>query len=294
MIAQTDFIKKIKDFGLNSYEAKIWTALLSRGISSAGELSEISNVPRSRTYDVLESLEKKGFIMMKLGKPIKYMAIPPSEVIERVKKKVREESSRQEKVIEELKGSQILAELTTLHTQGIDIIEPNELAGLLKNRDNLYNHLDLMMRNATQSIYIITSEDGLLRKFDSMKKTFKKASDKGVKIKVIAPMNKDSEKVLAELRNFAESLRTQIKSGIVAVGTEADEKASIVVMVTKDLTSMFDAREIIKDVVVLVDGRGGGRADMAQAGGKRPEGLKEALNKVVDVVGAMAKGRKVS
>ena len=46
MIVQQELIKKIKDFGLNSYEAKIWTALLSRGISTAGELSDISNVPK--------------------------------------------------------------------------------------------------------------------------------------------------------------------------------------------------------------------------------------------------------
>ena len=60
-----------KHFRLNIYEAKIWTALLSRGIASAGELADISGVPRSRCYDVLESLEKKGFIIMKIGKPIK-------------------------------------------------------------------------------------------------------------------------------------------------------------------------------------------------------------------------------
>ncbi len=50
------FLTKLKEFGLNSYEAKIWGALLSRGVSSAGELSDISNVPRSIAYDVLESL----------------------------------------------------------------------------------------------------------------------------------------------------------------------------------------------------------------------------------------------
>ncbi len=59
MIVQTEFLKKIKDFGLNTYEAKVWTALLSRGVSTAGELSDIANVPRSRSYDILESLEKK-------------------------------------------------------------------------------------------------------------------------------------------------------------------------------------------------------------------------------------------
>ena len=72
--------KKTKLFGLNTYEARIWAALLSRGVSTAGELSDIANVPRSRSYDVLESLEKKGFVVMKVGKPIKYLAIPPKEV----------------------------------------------------------------------------------------------------------------------------------------------------------------------------------------------------------------------
>ncbi|MBR9690362.1 TrmB family transcriptional regulator, partial [Candidatus Woesearchaeota archaeon] len=64
MIVEKNFLEKIKEFGLNTYESKIWTALLSRGVSTAGELSDIANVPRSRSYDVLESLEKKGFVIM--------------------------------------------------------------------------------------------------------------------------------------------------------------------------------------------------------------------------------------
>ncbi|MBI2665693.1 TrmB family transcriptional regulator [Candidatus Woesearchaeota archaeon] len=87
MIVQKDFLNKLKDFGLNSYESKLWVALLSRGVSTAGELSDISNVPRSRAYDVLESLEKKGFIVVKVGKPIKYLAVNPGEVVDRVKKR---------------------------------------------------------------------------------------------------------------------------------------------------------------------------------------------------------------
>ena len=65
MIIKEDFLNKLRHyFGLNLYEVRIWTALLSRGISSAGELADISDVPRSRAYDVLESLEKKGFIVI--------------------------------------------------------------------------------------------------------------------------------------------------------------------------------------------------------------------------------------
>src|SRR6056297_4149605 len=102
MIMQKDFIDKLKIFGLNSYEAKIWVALLSRGVSSAGELSDISNVPRSRSYDILESLEKKGFIVMKIGKPIKYIAVPPTEVLERVKAKLKTKSEEQMKNIDNI------------------------------------------------------------------------------------------------------------------------------------------------------------------------------------------------
>ena len=62
MIVKEEFLSKLRRyFALNLYEVKIWTALLSRGVSTAGELSDIANVPRSRSYDVLESLEKKGF-----------------------------------------------------------------------------------------------------------------------------------------------------------------------------------------------------------------------------------------
>ena len=79
MIVSKELLGKLREFGLNSYESKLWTALLSRGVSTAGELSDISNVPRSLSYDVLESLEKKGFVIMKIGKPIKYMAVSPQE-----------------------------------------------------------------------------------------------------------------------------------------------------------------------------------------------------------------------
>ena len=87
MIVKDDLLSNLRRyFVLNLYEVKIWTALLSRGVATAGELSDIANVPRSRSYDVLESLERKGFVIMKLGKPIKYIAVPPQEVVERVKK----------------------------------------------------------------------------------------------------------------------------------------------------------------------------------------------------------------
>ncbi|MBW2967194.1 hypothetical protein KY362_01780 [Candidatus Woesearchaeota archaeon] len=204
MIVQKDFLNKLKDFGLNTYESKLWTALLSRGISTAGELSDIANVPRSRSYDVLESLEKKGFIIMKLGKPIKYIAVPPEEVLERVKKKITTEAEKHTEVLEGLKESEILKELTLLHSQGIELVEPTDLSGALKGRSNLYSHLESTIKSATQTIDIMTTSEGLIRKAEALKTLLQKAKDRKVKVRIAAPLTKETEKIVKDLKSVAE------------------------------------------------------------------------------------------
>ena len=85
MIVKPDMVKKVKEyFNLNIYETKVWLALLSKGIVTAGETAELSGVPRSRTYDVLESLEKRWFAIVKFGKPVKYIAVDPNAVLEKM------------------------------------------------------------------------------------------------------------------------------------------------------------------------------------------------------------------
>ena len=138
MIVKEEFLSRLrKIFDLNLYEVKVWTALLSRGNSTAGELSSISDVPRSRTYDILESLEKKGFIVMKLGKPIKFVALKPEEVVERVKKNLVIEAKEKSKRLEQLKGDEVLGELTSLFSEGVKYVEPAEISGSIKGRQNI-------------------------------------------------------------------------------------------------------------------------------------------------------------
>lgn len=202
MIVQKDFLNKLKDFGLNSYESKLWVALLSRGVSTAGELSDISNVPRSRAYDVLESLEKKGFIMVKVGKPIKYLAVAPHEVIERVKKGVLLEAEQRNNVLSELKDSDLLEELTALHGEGIVKIDPTDKSGAFRGRDKAYNHLISMIKNARKNIILMTSKEGIERKYDVLLNPLKKAVKGGVEVKISVPENVKKE-VVAELSKLA-------------------------------------------------------------------------------------------
>ena len=205
MIVKDEFLSRLrKIFDLNLYEVKVWTALLSRGTSTAGELSNISDVPRSRTYDILESLEKKGFIIMKLGKPIKFVALKPGEVVERVKKNLVREAKEKTTRLETLKGDEVLGELDSLFTKGVKFVESADLSGSLKGRQNLYNHLDMMIRSAEKTVTIVTTREGVNRKLEALSESLEKAKKRGIIVRVAAPIDNNNIQFARELKKFAE------------------------------------------------------------------------------------------
>lgn len=205
MIVKEEFLSRLrKIFDLNLYEVKVWTALLSRGVSTAGELSNISDVPRSRTYDILETLEKKGFIVMKLGKPIKFIALKPEEVIERVKKNLVVEAHEKSNRLERLKSEEILSELNILFSEGIKFVEPADLSGSVKGRQNVYNHLDMMIREAEETVTIVTTAQGINRKLEALAPVLEKAKKRGVKVRIAAPIDDSNRVVAKRLAKFAE------------------------------------------------------------------------------------------
>lgn len=205
MIVQEEFLKKLRaSFDLNIYEVKVWTALLSRGLATAGELSDISNVPRSRSYDVLESLEKKGFVIMKIGKPIKYIAVSPEEILKRVKKVITINAGEQIRSYDNIKSSNLFSELELLYKQGIDKVEPTSLSGAIRGRDAIYNHIESLMEQAKKTVTISTTYDGFQRKVINFIDTFKKLKSRGIKIRIMVSPNKEARNIVKELKGIAE------------------------------------------------------------------------------------------
>ena len=86
------------------------------------------------------------------------------------------------------------------------------------------------------------------------------------------------------LRDFGDKLRDKMASGIICLGSQVGEKAMLLCMVTKDLAGKFNAGDIVKEIAPIVGGSGGGRPDMAQAGGTQPENIDKALKKVKDLL----------
>jgi alanyl-tRNA synthetase len=88
----------------------------------------------------------------------------------------------------------------------------------------------------------------------------------------------------AALRELADRFRDRVGSGVVVLGAEAEGKALLIVTVSKDLTGRFHAGRMIKIIAGEVGGGGGGRPDMAQAGGTRPQKLTQALEKARELI----------
>jgi alanyl-tRNA synthetase len=107
---------------------------------------------------------------------------------------------------------------------------------------------------------------------------------KGIKVLAHRVDNLDR----SQMRTLVDQLRDRVGSGVVVLGSATDGRVALIAGVTKDLTTRVQAGKIIAQVAQKVGGKGGGRPDMAEAGGDKPEGLDAALNDVYNVVEAMA------
>src|SRR6202034_1553212 len=101
-------------------------------------------------------------------------------------------------------------------------------------------------------------------------------------VKVLAQRVDGIEK--AQMRELVDSLRGKLGSGVVVLGAAVDGKVSLIVGVTKDLTAKVQAGKIVGTLAGMVGGKGGGRPDLAEAGGSDVSALDGALHKAASVV----------
>jgi alanyl-tRNA synthetase len=106
-------------------------------------------------------------------------------------------------------------------------------------------------------------------------------------VKVLATRVDNLER--PQMRTLMDQLRDKLGSGVVVMGSASDGKVALLVGVTKDLTSRLQAGKIIRPIAERVGGSGGGRPDMAEAGGKNPENLDAALSEAYSLVESMLK-----
>ncbi len=192
MVVSNTALDALKSIGLNLYERKIWVSLLAKGLSTAGEVSSIAKVPRSRSYDILESLAEKGFVIAQPSKPIRYIALEPKDALERAQNNLERKHMEMQERITRLSASPIVAELENVYKQGFALIQPFEMTGTIKGKQAVNQQLRALFKRAKDKITVVTTKNGLTELHNTQFNILKKAAKRGVKIKIYAPLDKSS------------------------------------------------------------------------------------------------------
>ena len=137
-------IEVLKRLGLTEYEARAYVSLVSTGPSTAGELSKSADVPYSRIYDILSRLESRGWVEVQSGRPSRYRARPPSEVMRLLK-------SEEEKRLKELTTT-VVQELEPLYNRS-DALKKPEL-WIIRGWENLRSRVQQMLSKASSEVLI--------------------------------------------------------------------------------------------------------------------------------------------
>lgn len=198
-----EILEALKGIGLNLYERNIYAAILIKKVATASELSELSNVPRARVYDVLESLEQKGFVVIQHGSPFRYVAVEPVEAFENMKTKIMRDAENTSKRLDELKTSKIMDDMTEIYTKDLKLISPENFSGVIKSSDKIRMHVRSLLGKTNNYTNILTSEKGL-EDLVNHTRHFSKLKKNNVNVRILAPITAKNKNLVTELSPYAE------------------------------------------------------------------------------------------
>ncbi len=225
-----DVLNSLRRLGLNQYEAKAYFALATLGKSTAGELSERAELPRPRVYDVLDSLQDKGFVTMQQGRPVRYAHLPLPEALKTLKKQRQSQLAEELTKIDEV-GGELASKIASSTVEQKPAAE--EAVWTLKGREAIYSKLASMIESSRRHLLVSTSHAGLKRKLSEHGKLMEKAKSRGVKLTFLAPLDKGSGD-MASMTKLAKITPAQLPTRFVL----SDDQA--LVFLTSEGTSPED------------------------------------------------------
>lgn len=178
-----DYALYLHEMGLTEYETGAYLALLQQGEATAKEISEVSNIPQSRVYEVLEKLENKGFVTIQMGRPKKYGAIEPNLAVEQYSNFKRNELNQTISKIESI-GDKFVEELNSnkfqyKHHDEFDIFWSYE------GKNYLLEQTGQLCSNANCTIRMLTTAGSFRRIVTRHKEILAEKAAEGVSIRVL-------------------------------------------------------------------------------------------------------------
>jgi len=213
----------LKSVGLTDYESKAYVTLLKLGTATAEQISEIGNIPLPRVYDTITELEKKGFVLISIGRPKKFKAISPEKALSNL---IDLRKRNFENDIKNFKNSIKIISKTLLQIQPVSSIESKQEIWLIEKRKNLQKILEEKEVLAKKEILVFAGDMSWL---PERLKNIKSIIKKGVKIKVI--MNFPSGETLNYVKK-AKEIGMIVKTGYIGDlrGDLIDNKVALIVI----------------------------------------------------------------
>ena len=178
--------------GLNKYEARVYLTLVAEGVSTAKNISDITNIPYGKVYEIINSLALKGFVISLPTKPMKCRAISPKEAIKTAKKNLANKLKKVEDVV--------LSEIEPLFTKSKEFVEPKGIFWILNGRSVLNKKMEDLIQNAKSHVHIYTSANGFKR-LKAIKPMLRNAKKRGISITITGEVSNDNKEAIS-LFNF--------------------------------------------------------------------------------------------
>ncbi len=196
-----DLIEKLKEIGLNTYEAKVYVALLKKYPATGYEVSKLANVPQSRTYDTLKVLEEKNIVVSTNTKPISYTPIKPKQLTQRIQKKMNSTISYLEKHLPKVKE------------------DYNEPIITITGIQNIQEKIIEVIQNAKREIYMeVWSQD-----YKVFEKELLNAYNRNVEIRIVGYDNFNSRFGLVFEHAFARDIELSLGGRMIIIAADDNE-----------------------------------------------------------------------
>lgn len=238
-----DLVEKLKEIGFNSYEAKVYIALLKKYPATGYEVSKLANIPQARTYDTLKALEEKNIVATTNSKPTTYTPIKPKQILSSYQKKMSSTLNYLEKHLPEVKNNY------------------NEPIVTISGKQNIHDKVLEIIQNAKREIYMeVWSQD-----FRIYEKELLNAYNRNVEIRIVGYDNFSSRFGIVFQHAFAKDIEMSLggrmviiaaddEEGIVGkVSSFKNETEDLSIIYTKNRSIVFIIKEFIVHDMYLID-----------------------------------------
>jgi HTH-type transcriptional regulator, sugar sensing transcriptional regulator len=197
-----DMASYLQDVGLSEYESSAYLSLLEHGVSTAKQVGSAADIPYSRVYDVLESLQSAGLVKVQPGRPKKYGPVPPETALDNVKQRKQAELESELASIE--KAGDLFLDAYNDDTGGYPIYDEIDIFWSYVGKSDILNRGGEMTENADDRVYKITTENSLRRIVTQHNDILRRKSEEGISIKIISTVSDLPDAYIEDISEWGE------------------------------------------------------------------------------------------